>query len=250
MIENLHYTTAELAAYYSQHRIGWEGLYPSERVIFDRIAPSADARAIDLGCACGGLGVALRERFGITDYTGVDINEGCIAAAPSICPWGTFHAGDFLEVRPKLGEGYDLATSLSAADWNVCTGDLLRSLFGCLRPGGSLIVSVRLTNDPSVEDCLEVRQSVTFGDRATGEPVEYAPYKVYRLEAILDLLTGLGPVSLLDGYGYWGSVPASVEELPLERIFYLVITVRKAPDDHREPPRLQLDIAADFLMTP
>lgn len=245
-MKNLHYQSENIANFYEAHRQRWADFYPSEHKVIERLRPQRDSRVIDMGCGCGGLGNALRERFGITDYTGVDINRASIQRAQELHPWAKFLAGDFLEVAHDVEGNADLAFSLSCADWNVETEALLGTLFAKLRPHGHLIFSCRLTNDAQVKGLREARQSVDFPGAAA--PVnEFAPYKVYRLPAILDLLGGIGPVERIYGYGYWGKVPGNVRDLPYEEVFYAVFSVEKAESNAPSPARLELDISIDML---
>lgn len=243
---NIVYKAEELSAFYSRHRIGWEKLYPSEKCVFDKMGLDSSDRVLDLGCACGGLGVALAERFGIRDYVGVDINKQCIEHAPKVCPWGTFINDDFLNVFDNFPHSFDLGLSLSAADWNIQTEAMLSALFSRIRVGGRLVLSCRLASERIVGECLEVEQYVCFEESLVESATETAPYKVYSLPKILRILRAIGNVAEIAGYGYWGKVPPSVRGLPVDRVFYLVATVSKA-ESRVAAPRLSLDVCTDLL---
>lgn len=249
-MNNLFYKTNNLFNFYSHHRIGWESLYPSEKIVFEHIPIDKEMKVIDLGCACGGLGVAFKDKFGITDYTGIDINGKCITAARTICPWGNFHSADFLSVADKLPKDYDIACSLSAADWNNATEELLKALFTRLKPGGNLIFSCRITNDSNVKTCFETRQHIVFNDDSPSSKPEYAPYKVYNLQTILQLILDLGKISSIYGYGYWGKIPNSVESIPWDKVFYIVFAITSASVKYVADPRLILDVDANFFINP
>ena len=246
-MKNVHYSTDHLPEFYSSHRIGWEALYPSEKVILEKLPLNAESRVIDLGSACGGLGVALRERFGITAYTGIDISADCIAAAPAICPHGDFHAGDFLDLHETLPADFDLACSLGAADWNVQTEALLAALAEHVKPGGHLLFTCRTTNQLPTDGMVEARQAIVFAAESSGD-VEYAPYKVYALPRVLQMVTAACPARRVLGYGYWGDVPSAVEGLPWSRVFYLVLAVEKAAADFTGAARVELDVALDMIV--
>ena len=34
-----------------------------------------NSKILDIGCACGGLGEVLQKKYGIKDYTGIEINK-------------------------------------------------------------------------------------------------------------------------------------------------------------------------------
>ena len=80
-------------------------------------------RVLDVGCATGGLGRALSERFAIREYVGVDINRQVIEAAQQDQTYPVasrrFIQGDILEVEDLVDKGFDAVFSLSCADWNV-----------------------------------------------------------------------------------------------------------------------------------
>jgi methylase of polypeptide subunit release factors len=75
---NITYNTDEIEAYYSTTRISWDQFYPSEQKIFCTSDFHSGLSVLDIGCGCGGLGLALKERFAISDYTGVDISVQAI----------------------------------------------------------------------------------------------------------------------------------------------------------------------------
>ena len=75
MIEkNIIYKTKELERYYSRNRIKWKEFYPSEKKIIN-LLNMKNKKILDLGCACGGLGVVLKKKFKKINYTGVEINK-------------------------------------------------------------------------------------------------------------------------------------------------------------------------------
>ena len=80
MKSNIAYQTDQLARYFKSNRIAWEQFYDSERAIIGQLAPGRHHRILDIGCGCGGLGLALRDRFGVERYTGVEINALAVEA--------------------------------------------------------------------------------------------------------------------------------------------------------------------------
>lgn len=247
--ENRSYQTEELVNFYSTHRRGWAGLYPSERHVIERMGITPEANVLDMGCACGGLGEALGERFGVTSYTGVEISNLCVAAARRFYPKHRFIAGDFLRVQDQLDpKGYDFAFSLGCADWNEQTSDLLKAVFSHVKPGGQLIFTCRLTNAAALPPIFEAEQHIAFSAASRpGAGTERAPYKMYKLPSALALITGCGPVESVYAYGYWGQVPATVIGSPVDRLHYAVFAIRKKAEDNASAPRITLDFALDFF---
>ena len=74
MNKNIKYSSKELVEFYSCSRQRWDEFYPSERWVFDKVAGKNKKLGdiLDVGCACGGLGIALSNRFMLTSYKGVD----------------------------------------------------------------------------------------------------------------------------------------------------------------------------------
>src|ERR1700676_4995672 len=103
MNRNIAYQTDQLVRYFSRNRIAWPQFYESERVIIDGLNLDAGRSVLDIGCGCGGLGLALRERYGVRNYTGVEINPLAAEAAGRMNPQAEFLCGDILRLnRAKL----------------------------------------------------------------------------------------------------------------------------------------------------
>lgn len=107
------------------------------RSALDRVAPppARFARALDLGCGTGLMGVALRER--VDRLAGVDLSPVMVARARDKGIYDALTAGDMLAaLGDSRGESLDLAV---AADVLVYVGDLgpvFRAVAAALRPGG------------------------------------------------------------------------------------------------------------------
>ena len=99
MSKNISYQTSEISNFYSKNRIKWLDFYDSERKVFEKVGFGEDVSVLDLGCGCGGLGFALKERFGITNYTGIDINKSAIDVAKSLNPQGNFFNSDIADLN-------------------------------------------------------------------------------------------------------------------------------------------------------
>lgn len=243
---NIKYTSDELSLFYKSNRIGWGSLYPSEKFILEKINIDSTAQVLDMGCACGGLGVALEEQYDLNYYHGVDINLKCIEYAKKICPWGEFENADFLDVYKQYSTDYDIGVSLSCADWNVDTKEMLEALFSRIKPGGKLIFSCRLTNEVIGDSGVVVgRQRICWGEGADPENIEFAPYKVFTLKSVLNLLLSIGFVSKVDGYGYWGNVPETVNNIKLAKVHYVVFAIQKA-DTQCTAPQINLNVDSTF----
>lgn len=247
MAQNITYKSEEILSFYSNNRQCWEDFYPSERWVFERIAGDAEEMGdvLDVGCAGGGLGAALSERFQLLSYTGIDIHEGIIDWAISnrvLTVPVEFYAADISTVQ--LDRSFDVVVSLGCADWNLDTGSIIQACWDRVKPGGYFVVSLRLTTGSSVNDMSKSYQHINFsGDDPDPETANYV---VTNCREALKMLNGLGPApDLIGAYGYWGK-PSSTAVTPFEQILFSVLFVRKGTDDQGQA-RLELHWPADVL---
>jgi cyclopropane fatty-acyl-phospholipid synthase-like methyltransferase len=64
MNRNIAYQTDQLVRYFSRNRLTWSQFYESERGVIEGLGLDARHAILDIGCGCGGLGLALQERYG------------------------------------------------------------------------------------------------------------------------------------------------------------------------------------------
>lgn len=228
MSKNLTYTSEELTKYYQSHRDRWEEFYPSEQWVFDRIFnETGDLGAVlDVGCAGGGLGAALTERFQLDSYTGVDIHKGIIAWAQAnrrLEVPAEFLADDILTM--PAGKSFDLVTSLSCADWNIETEQIVDACWQRVRPGGYFVISLRLTTGAGINDITRSYQQINFSGQDPRP--ETANYVVFNAREAIAMLEGLSAApDLVGAYGYWGK-PSATAVTPFAKILFTVFYVRK-----------------------
>ena len=246
---NIVYRSEEIARFYGANRDTWDAFYRSERWVFQRVATgrtSGLGSVLDVGCAAGGLGRALAERELLTNYTGIDINPQAIEAAnrvggPESTPH-TFIAGDLLEAREFDGRVFDSVISLSCVDWNVELDRMIDRCWELVAPGGTFILSMRLTDGPGIADIAESYQYVAFGDEVP-ENAETAPYVVLNVSDTIALLSGREPApSHILGYGYWGP-PSRMARTPFQSVVFAVFAVTRPggqDDDLSDQPLLDL----------
>lgn len=247
---NIEYKTEKIREYYETHRRQWEDFYPSERIIFERVAKRGLGSVLDIGCAAGGLGHALHNRFGLRSYVGVDINRQAIEAArenPPI-PSAVFHAADILEQTSIPETAFDTVASLSCADWNLETEAILRACWNRVASGGNLIVSLRLTNRAGVNNLAQSFQFIDFGaTERVDESAEKANYVVFNVHDALRLIHDLEPKTI-QAYGYWGP-PSSTARTPYDRLVFAVIAIEKGPRTSPDnTPDCKLELPLDLLV--
>jgi 2-polyprenyl-3-methyl-5-hydroxy-6-metoxy-1,4-benzoquinol methylase len=226
---NIEYKSREIQKYYSCHRSKWEEFYPSERWVFTKLAGSEGflGDVLDVGCACGGLGAALSQKFRLTSYTGVDINRQAIEWAGKeqrIPVPATFLAGDIAELN--LAEQYDVVVSLSCADWNIETRRIIEACWERVRAGGYLVISLRLTEGAGVNDIRTSYQYINFSGQDTA--AEVANYVVGNFPETLRLMKSLQPApASIGAYGYWGK-PAATAVTPFKRLVFAVFYLKRS----------------------
>ena len=74
---NRQYVSSGFVNYYSKYRMKWEEFYESEKYMFEKVFGRFNDpfSVLDAGCGCGGLGLALSEKFKLNFYKGLDINK-------------------------------------------------------------------------------------------------------------------------------------------------------------------------------
>jgi hypothetical protein len=245
-MENLIYRTTELEKYFSQNRIRWNQFYESERLVIEKTAPVATSTVLDIGCGCAGLGLALRERFGVTCYTGIEINADASASAKKLYPEAHILSGDFLSMDHDVvtEESYDLVFSLSCIDWNLTFDAMLAKAWSMVKPGGAFIASFRLTSGDGINDIEQSYQYINYDGDRTGE---IAPYVVVNAAGLMAQLMALNAGRVF-GYGYYGP-PSKTAITPFKQLCFAVMAVQKAygTGNMEIDLRLPVDIARSLI---
>lgn len=232
MSGNVVYKTDQIARYFAHHRVRWDDFYPSERWVFERVGSDRRGfgKVLDVGCAAGGLGLALNERFPLTSYFGVDINDPAIEVARARRATyrvpAKFHAGDILDLGTLDDEPFDTVVNLSCADWNIDTQAIIDASWNRLAAGGRFVISLRLTNGEGVNDITRSYQPIRLLDDAP-DACERANYVVFNVHEALALLGNLRPQAAhILGYGYWGP-PSRTAVTVHDRLLFAVFAVTK-----------------------
>ena len=242
-MKSLKYEGNDISDYYSHHRITWDGFFPSEQELIESVWPTDPPHILDIGSACGGLGLALEERFGtLSSYTGIEFNSQAVQTARRLNPSAQFIEGDFLQVKDsELRQvGYDLVFSLSCVDWQMNTVELLKRAWDTVATGGMLILSLRLTLDESCTDFSKSFQFINYQGLQQGEK---APYVVLNVGDVRELFQELG-VRGGRGHGYWGA-PSSTAVTPFQSLCFSVFALTKS--EEKGDLALELTLPADVL---
>jgi ubiquinone/menaquinone biosynthesis C-methylase UbiE len=241
----VEYKSSEIEKYFKSNRIKWEQFYPSERHIIETLNLNSSSKVLDLGCGCAGLGCALKERFGVFDYTGIDINKQAVETAKVLLPNANLHHCDFLniDVEHIKFNGFDHVFSLSCIDWNDGFHKTLPRAFSYVKEGGWLILSLRLTKEKSVYDSKSSFQYINYDGKREGET---ATYVVLNTIEIVDYFKKMNP-SEIRGFGYWGQV-GNHTVTPYSEICFSVFAVKKKlPEEYNEQAHLNLELPQDIL---
>ena len=236
---NIHYQTEEISHYYSTHRTTWDQFYESERAVITRLKPDPSASVLDIGCGCGGLGMALRESFGVMDYSGVEINLTAAEAGRRLNPEAKIYHGDILELgsRELADKHYLIVVSLSCIDFNVLFTDMLSAAWERVAPGGFLVSTFRLTDGAGFNDITHSYQYINFEGKLEGER---APYIIHNAETLLRRMLAFDP-SEIYSYGYWGA-PSETAVTPCERICFAAFSLQKRKPGNTGPINLTFEL--------
>ncbi|MDQ5975769.1 MAG: hypothetical protein QG661_2978 [Actinomycetota bacterium] len=239
---NLVYASPSIAEFYREHRTAWEEFYPSERQILDGLGIRPDSSLIDLGCGCGGLGVALNSRFGLTSYVGVEINGQAAREAQTMVSrfGGVVIEGDVATLdhfQIPHGPTFDYVVSLSCIDWNVQFDDMLAQAWQLVSPGGWLVVTLRVHPVEQATTIEDSYQFIRFDGERSGEK---APYIYINAKCLNSILTALSP-SEVRAVGYWGP-PSPTAVTSATRLCFMALAARKVTvaDDDRAVLSLEL----------
>ena len=112
------------------------------RSLLQRFGVRAGARAIDIGCGCGG-NLALFDAVRPSLVVGLDLSPIALAHARQAAPGATLVQADLSRDLPLADGGFDVATLFNVLyhDWVHDDGAVLRRIARLLRPGGLLLVT-------------------------------------------------------------------------------------------------------------
>src|SRR4030042_2689369 len=240
---NIEYKSKEIVEFYKSNRSSWEELYSSEKWVFEKISRSNKTLGdvLDVGCACGGLGIALSERFKLNSYTGIDINKDTIdwANKEQKLPTKTVFIADDI-VESTLDRRYDTVISLSCADWNIKTRKIIEACWKRVKNEGFFIISLRLTPEKGINDIAKSYQYINFSGTET-EP-EIANYVVFNFKEAVHMIKELSPSpDTIGAYGYWG-IPSSTACTPFKRIVFSVFYIKKGISKTREDIKTEFNL--------
>ena len=243
-MKNIVYSTDQIEDYFSKNRITWDDFYKSERDIFDKLFLGKHLSVLDIGCGCGGLGLALKERFGVSKYTGVEINQQATKTAKKLNPQAKIYEGDFLGVRKYqlCDQQFDVVFSLSCFDWNLEFSEMLNSAWTHVAPGGNLVATFRIVPGLGCDDMKSSYQYINYQGIKEGE---IAAYVVLNASELFQKLLVLDPIKI-SAAGYFGP-PSSTAITPYSELCFCAISVTKRKHNDLGKVEFMLDLPGEIL---
>jgi SAM-dependent methyltransferase len=222
-MKNTVYKTTEIAKFFQSNRIKWDDFYPSEKTVILQLQLNSKSRVLDLGCGCAGLGRALREKFSLIKYYGVEINSAAASIAKSIYSNESIFEGDMLEVltTKMVDEKFDVVFSLSCIDWNNEFLPMFNLAWEKVSPGGFMVATFRCVLD-SKTDLMREFQYINYSGKLEGE---VAPYIVLNVKYLFDKIYCLDPSQVIAD-GYWGP-PSITAVTGFQSICFLTVAIQK-----------------------
>lgn len=253
---NIRFATDAIADYFANHRDKWDDFYRSEHWAFQKIAAASPSgglgKVLDVGCASGGLGLALQSKFLLDEYVGIDINQPLIDFAKKHRTTAfhvpvTFICEDILSMDCQNRQ-FDNVFSLSCADWNIETHDIISACWEWVRSDGNFIISVRLTASEGINDMASSYQPIAWAD--DGKVLESANYVVFNWQEFLTLLRDLSPPpSFISGYGYYGKPSATAVTIYQELVFAVFVIQKRLPAAVDQEIQTELHLPLRLLIT-
>jgi SAM-dependent methyltransferase len=220
----------EISKLFQVQRIKWDHLYDSEKTVLSTLELSKHSRVLDMGIDPGGLGVALRERFGVKSYVALVSDPAVGSEAKAVYPESEVVVACAEEYFADQLNAFDLVCVFGAEDSPDFLDNIIPKAYASLKPGGSLLLRVRLTDAPTIQD-VQLSSQKVFTRKGL---VETNRYIVRNTHEVLDSLRKLSPARIF-AYGYSG-VPSSTATTPFKIVCFGVFAVtRPGPGGPTEP---------------
>ncbi len=222
-------------------RLKWAQYYDSERTVISTLGLNPESTVLDVGGDPGGLGIALQERFGVRFYTAMVADEAARGEVAAINPRAEVVVAPRLPRSEKPERTYDLVVALQAEDQPDFLTELIPAAFRLVKPGGSLVFGLRLTEKATVQDKAVSHQPVLCGKGRT----ESRAYVVQNTHEVLEALRNLGAARVY-GYGYSGN-PSSTAKTPFRMVCFTVFAVTLGLAESPSQTEFELQLPTQLL---
>jgi hypothetical protein len=146
-----------------------------------------------------------------------------------------------LEALTDLKPQFGLVTALGLEDTPGLFERIVPAAFAKLKPGGTLVLRLRLTEAATLKDETASYQTVSLG----GGQSEKHAYVIRNTREVLDALRLLA-ASRIYAYGYSGN-PSSTARTPLRMVCFCVFAITKKEAGTSGEPVIDLQLPKQFL---
>ena len=244
-MKNIVYKSEKLAEFFAVNRIAYSQFYESERKVIEKIGLQRGKTVLDIGCGCGGLGLALRDEFDLDNYTGIEINTKASKVARQLNSKALILNSDLLDVASLGLDGvqFDAVFSLSGIDWNVRFSDMFDAAWSFVAPGGFLVSTFRLTTEGGCLDPMVSFQHINFEEEC--EEKEVACYVVLNAADLFKKIKIFNPSKVIS-YGYWGP-PSKTAKTPYRQLCFSAFALKKRLKNEKGSTTADLLLPQDIL---
>ena len=187
--------------------------------------------------------MALKDKFDVENYTGVDINTLAAEAGQEMNPKGSIICGDILNLKRNIlkNDSFDAVFSLSCVDWNVQFLDMLAAAWEYVKPGGYFVATFRLTDEVGCNDINKSYQYINYDGQKEGE---IASYVVLNANNLLQQLNDFNPSKII-AYGYFGK-PSATAVTPYKELCFSAFAIKKRMLGDDRAIRLNFNLPEDI----
>ena len=179
---------------------------------------------LDIGCAQGGFASIIKSHIEDFHYTGVDISSSMIERAKKNHPEHVFHCINDNDFNCLESDKFDLTILLGILHLNESWRDTIKSAWE--RTSSCLILDLRETNEPSIEDKAKSYFRMDINGTIDGFN-GVLPYNIINSgEALNEIVTICSEASKISHYGYTQS-PSSASVCPISSIFANVYCIER-----------------------
>jgi len=218
----LNYKSKEAAEYFSRNRNNIRDFYDSEQFVIKslirKILSDDNIHTIlDLGCASGGLGRALKDLLNEKlEYIGIDINPLSINIGRDLHKDLQLIEGDFSKKIELLNtKKIDTVISLSCIDWNDDFEKSLETILEFCRNKKSDFIFTFRTANIGINNIKDSYQFINYHNEKKGE---IATYVVLSYDQIKSIIKKFNPKETL--ISAYKGLPSKVAITPYSELIF------------------------------